>query len=194
MNRIREFRTRLNMTSDRLAELVRAHPHSDKTMKKTQGATIRRIENGTMQLTERWLNVFGSIFSTDIRDLLIPTLDAADDGIVEGHVRNAKALAIKNLKVVFAAGNALQEIGVDRNRPLTVDCSEEAIKSKKTGDVVLVSIRSAGSKNDPGIRTLRQFVEPALVITNRRGANLAYHLDDRSIRIEILGVVIKDWD
>lgn len=65
---------------------------------------------------------------------------------------------------------------------ITVDTTADAIASVDSGDVVLVKIRDA--------LTLRQYLKPGLISTNRAGHNVALRLDDPSITAKIVGVVI----
>ena len=73
--------------------------------------------------------------------------------------------------------------GVIPGATVTVD---ESVGTPKAGDVVLVRLVSQD------VLILRQFVPPNLIVTNRRGANLAIQLDDRLIDAEIVGVVLPN--
>jgi len=72
-----------------------------------------------------------------------------------------------------------------------VNQSAEAIGSRKSDDVLLLSIGIADAGDKKSLMLL-QFHAPAMVLTNRPGLNWALRLDDPAFDIEILGKVMVE--
>lgn len=179
MNRIREIRETLGMTSDQLAERVG-----------TSGVQIRRLEAGTRRLTVDWMQRIAAALECSPADLIATAVIAEAQDEVEpadaAIASIAGALAKKGLRLFRVKSDAVSDVGITVGDLITVDEGSEAIAAADNADIVLVRIA------DPPTLVLRQFMRPNLLLTNRPGANLAIKTSDRSVGLSIVGVVVRN--
>lgn len=177
MNRIRELRDAFGMTADTLAARIGTSPQQ-----------IRRLETGARRLTTVWLNKIAAALECAPTDLIAHAV-VSDDPDVEitevGLAGVATALGKKGLLVYRVLGDSVVDAGVLPQTIITVDQSTAAIAEIEDGAIVLVAI------GDEQVPVLRQFLRPNLVTTNRSGTNIALKTTDRSVRCEILGVIVR---
>lgn len=179
LNRIRELREAYGLTSDELAERVG-----------TSGAQIRRLEQGVRRLTTDWMERLAEALQCSPADFIVHAVVANGQSEVEpvsdvtGAV--ARTMTRKGLDTYRITGVSLTAIGLNPGDIITVDGSAEAVASIEDGSVVLVQMHS------PQTLVLRQYMRPGLLITNMPGANMAIRTEDRSVALQIVGVVLRD--
>lgn len=177
MNRIRELREMAGLTVDELA--ARAN---------TSSPQIRRLETGARRLTVDWMNRIAHALECSPTDLLVHAVisQAVDEVEVAPVGLGSLDAAIKRrgLAVYKVLADSVSETGIDVGHLIAVDHSSLAISSVQSLDVVIVQMSA------PSILVLRQFVRPCLMITNRKGHNLAVRMDDPSVPMTIAGVVV----
>jgi transcriptional regulator with XRE-family HTH domain len=184
VNRIREIRKHQGLSSDALAKLVH-----------TSGANVRRYETGDQELTLEWLHRFAQALRVHPNDLLLevgPQIEWRNE--VEptnaGYPEAIQlALSHKKIGIYKVLADSVADCGILPDETITVDEGQEAITAAQTGDIVLVSMESRSRPEK--MLALRVFVGPALLTTNRRGHNVAIRLDDASVSIALMGVVIR---
>ena len=178
MNRIKEIREAAGLSREQLAEKTG-----------TTGNHIWRLESGRTKLTHEWMTRLAEALACTPADL-IANVVVAESSIdeVEDVDGDAVTLAIakRGLKVYRVLSRSVINAGIAPGDVITVDRGESAIANPRIGDIVLVEI--GPSRN----RVLRQFIPPAMLVTNRGGANLAINLDDPSVEPTIIGVVLRD--
>lgn len=179
MNRLRELREALGLSSDELATRVG-----------TTGSQIRRLEAGTRRLTIDWMDRIAEALECSPSDLMVHAVATAVTDEVEvstmGHTGVGNAIAGSGLATYRVCGTSLTAIGIHPGDIITVDESQEACASLSDGDIVMVQLMS------PRVLLLRQFARPGLLHTNTEGANLAIRTNDRSIALQIVGVVVRN--
>jgi len=179
MNRIREIREAAGLSVDEVAERAG-----------TSGTQIRRLETGTRRLTVDWMQRLAEALECSPADLIATALIAGAENEVEPadmHIGSlATAIARKGLKLYRVTGGAVTEAGIQPGDLVAVDENPSVIAAVQTGDIVLVKISA------PPMLVLRQYMRPGLIITNRLGANIAIRLDDRSVHLSVVGVLVRD--
>jgi DNA-binding Xre family transcriptional regulator len=181
MNRIREIREAAGLSSDELAERVG-----------TSGAQIRRLETGERRLTAEWMEKIAEELGCTPADLISNATIAEAENEVQPMMDGADlssvmaAIAHRGLRVykVTEDGRSVARVGIGPGDVITVDESPDRIAGPRTGDILLVRF-------DDNTIVLRQFLEPGLLVTNRRGANLAIDVNDPAVNPQIIGVVVR---
>lgn len=176
MNRIREIRKAAGLSSDELGRRVG-----------TTGATIRRIEDGSRELTAKWMQRIAEALRVTPSDLIATALVAEIADEVEAVEPDAvsRAIADRGLRIYRVLGKSVVRAGVVPGDVITVDETQSAIESMKGLEIVLVEV--GGDRN----KVLRQFVPPDMLIMNRGGSNLALSLEDPLVQPRIIGVVLR---
>lgn len=161
----------------------------------TSGQQIGRLEDGTRRLTLEWVERIAEALGVTPQEVLssAPSQEEEDDVApppqsLYGTVM--AALTKRGLKLFKVASDAVSEAGVGIGDVITVDESETAVAAVKTGDLVVCSINGSGGDERRSI--LRQFVAPRLLVTNRKGYNVALTMDDPTCHPAIVGVVVRD--
>lgn len=183
-NCIRELREARGMTLEELATLVG-----------TTEAQLSRLETGERQLTEVWMRRIAPRLGVEPADLLEiaafidiqDEVEPADKGMSPAL---SGALNSRDLAFLRLSTNQLEAAGYAKGKEVVFLCDEEAVKSIKTGDVVLV--RLTRKSDNTSVRIVRQFVAPSTLITNRKGRNVAIDLDERRFSVEIMGLAMPD--
>lgn len=156
----------------------------------TSRQQVARHEKGERRLTIQWLHRYAMALSVAPADLLTDTIDAevlteVEPATIDGMPQISRAIASRGLSLYRVLASHVSDVGVQTDDIITVDTSDGAVRSVKIGDLVIARI--AGSS----ALILRQFIPPATLITNERGNNnVLLRLDDRSVTIELVGVVI----
>jgi hypothetical protein len=160
----------------------------------TSGQNVRRYEGGHQELTIDWLERFAHALGVRPDELLVKEVNTSprswrneveptDAGNVPA-VRHA--LSEKGIGLYKVISDSVAESGIPPGEIITVDESNHA--SPQTGDIVLISMMTPARSE---ILALRAFMAPSLLVTNRRGPNVAIRVDDASVAIAIKGVVIR---
>jgi len=98
-------------------------------------------------------------------------------------------LANRNIFAYRVLSTTLAEVPAIRpGEIIYVEQTPEAIAAKKSGDVLLLEFR-VDHIGEP-VLMLLEFHAPAMVVTNRPGANWALRLDDPNYVITVRGVVL----
>lgn len=188
MNRIRELREQRGWSADELAERCRP---------KTSGAQIRRLEVGARRLTEDWMRRIADALAVNPADLLESIamaelrteLEPVD---LDGLANIARALANHRQMRLYrtTAGNLLDS-GLAPGKVFLADESTQATAQLKTGAIAVLELRP---RNNPEQAFLvpRVFIAPDLFVTNRPGNNLALKLNDLSLEVKVVGVMVPD--
>ncbi len=177
MNRIKELREAVGLTQEDLAERLG-----------TTANHIYRLENGRTKLNTEWMVRLADALACSPAELLDDVAVAEIVDEVELIEANAitRSIGMRGLRVYRVLARSVSNAGIQPGDTITVDESDEATKTPKMGDVVLVEM---GRKRT---RVLRQFMPPAMLVTNRGGANLAITLDHPTVDPMIVGVVLRD--
>lgn len=162
-HRLREIREAAGLSIDELAAKVG-----------TSRQQVSRHERGERRLTIQWMQRYAVALEIAPADLLVtppmadtPELEPAD---LSGLGELGQALAAKGLAIYRVVHSRIPDAG---------------IAAARLGDAIVV-------RGENGLM-LRQFLPPNLVVTNEPGpSNLAHRLDDRTIDLEIVGVVVRD--
>lgn len=156
----------------------------------TTASTVHKLETGTMKLTTEWMEKLGKAFGG------IDPIEIIDDrpraGFTEDVTRyvaadGQPALTAKAGHALYTVtSGALDEIGILKGDVVEVDERDEARREVATGDIVVADVETG-----PGatVRVMREFIEPALLITNSRAEN-AIPINTRTTRTTVLGVVV----
>lgn len=182
-NRIAEHRKRKGWSQAELARHVG-----------TSQPQIDRLEKGERRLTEDWMKRLAKVLQVRPADLLEAATLAEFENDVEPHLIEAsedlaRPLASRKLAYWRIIGRPLERVGLGPGKIILVDSSAQAIKSRKSGDVLLIEVKARGNRG-PTLRILRQFLAPTLVTTNHSGTNTSFTLDERyAFEARILGVV-----
>lgn len=180
MNRLKELREMSGISPEALAKRIG-----------TSGTQIRRLEAGQRKLTTEWIELLAVGLGCSPSDLIVNAITTLNrDEVVPADIdiESLKtAIARNGLTVYRVVSSSLSEIGITAGLLITVDQSAEAIAGIGDGDVVLVQLAC------PSIKILRQFLRPRLLVTNAdSGANTTLRTNDRSISLQILGVVVRE--
>lgn len=148
-----------------------------------------RLESGQQQLTVELMRKLASAFNVSPIDLLPIAIAAGIDDELErapitaNDATNA-ALAARGLASFIVKTSRVNRAGVLAGATVLADCSPDAVKAVKTGDLIVVKV--AGDN-----LVLRLFVAPALAVTNWDGSNTVIDLDDPDLSATIEGVVAR---
>lgn len=180
-HRIREARERLGLTQAQLGERMGVSEQQ-----------VARYERGDRRLTIQMMARFAATLNVTPAELVAgmpvgqedqPELEIAT---VDGVPGLMAAIATRGLKVYRVRRSLVTDAGIVDGQIITVDESDEAKATAKTGDIVVAGYQSSD------VMILRQYVAPSLLVTNMPGPhNDIIRLDDVSVRARILGVVIK---
>lgn len=180
-NRIRELRELAGLSMEGLAERIG-----------TSHQQVSKHELGQRRLTILWLQRYAMALGVTPADIMAAP-DLADPepevepATIEGMQQLSRIIAARGLTVYRVVKSRLPDIGIAEGDLLTVDSNPAAVAEAKAGDAVVV--RLAGTE----ILLLRQFVPPHSLITHEPGVhNTLMRLDDRSVRLEIVGVVVRE--
>jgi transcriptional regulator with XRE-family HTH domain len=180
MNRLREIRELRGMTQQEAADALG-----------TTSTHISRLENERSDLTHKWLVRFAKLYRVRPQDL-IQNVEVTEECIQEVEAMPATdpvfaAIARRGMRVYKVTESAVEGAGIRTGDVITVDESKAAVTNVQLGDVVLVAVGKARKK------VLRQFVPPAMIITNRpdAGANQAVTMSDPTVAPEIVGVYMS---
>ena len=179
MNRIQELREAAGLTQEELAKRLG-----------TDAQQVGRHERGDRRLTIQWMARYAMALSVAPADLMVapevtsPAAEIEEETV--GIPSLSGALALRGLRLYRVLVSMVPDAGIAVGDHITVDQTPEALAKIQAGDVVV-------ARPEPGeALMLRQFLPPALLVTNMPGArNTALRLDDRSARLVLVGVVIK---
>jgi transcriptional regulator with XRE-family HTH domain len=160
-------------------------------------STISKLETGEQQLTVEWLGRLARAFGvapTDIVDLgagpvLLGFCDSAQPAeLPTGHpLARAASDLCSWWRVV---GHVLDEIDILDGDLILVDHSQAATQAVRTGDVVVAQV-PAPDGSPQATTVFRQYVFPALLITNSARGNLPA-INTRESDARIMGVMVPD--
>lgn len=180
-NRIRELRELAGLSMDELAERLG-----------TSRQQVSKHEHGQRRLTIQWLQRYAMALGVTPADIMAAP-DLADPrsevepATIEGMQQLSRAIASRGLALYRVLKSRLTDIGIADGAMLTVDSTAAAIAAARAGDAVVVRLV------DTEILLLRQYVPPNLLVTHEPGShNTIMRLDDRSVRVELVGVVMRD--
>ncbi len=185
MNRIREIREQRGLTQAQLAEAIG-----------TTQPTIYRLELGRRKLTVEWMQKIAKALNVNTADLIATAVIAglseeAEPYVSEDAAVSASALAKRGLAHFRVKSNSVEAAGIPAGSVILIDMSPEAIMRVATGDVVIAQVNSHAELLK-ATTIVRQYVAPALLTTNRAGANLAFSMNDAAFDVAIKGVQVKD--
>lgn len=179
MSRLRQLRLAAGLTAEELGAKIG-----------TSGVQIGRLETGKRKLTEDWIGKLAAALGVAPADLLGPqiaTLATADE-VEPFRVSEAggayDAMAKRGIAMYRVLAASVARAGVQPGTVIAIDTSTAAIAAITTGQVALVRLGADGPL------LLRQFVAPALYVTNRVGANSATNADDPSSGLVVVGVIL----
>lgn len=162
-NRIRELRKARGLSGARLGEMIGRTKHQ-----------ISRLENGETKLDLATANAVATALGVGLEEVL--GIVIGRNGATPGFSDNAVPYdakpddALARLKgehryLYTIDSDALEGIGIKRGDAVVVDDSDAAVKGVRPLQGVLVNYHPKSS-NGRSILLPRQFVPPALVITN----------------------------
>lgn len=155
---------------------------------------IDRLEKGLRKLTVEWMQKLARALDVAPEDLIATAVmaglseDAAPYTSGDPAV-SPTALAMRGLAHFVVKTNVVELAGIPAGTVVLLDMSPAAVEAVKTGDVVVAQVYDPDAL-DRATTVVRQFVAPALLVTNRRGANSAFSLDDAAFDAAIKGVVV----
>lgn len=180
MNRIQELREAAGLTQDELGQRV----GSDAQM-------VGRHERGERKLTLQWMARYAMALGVTpaeimgAADIIEPTTEV-EAATIDGMPGVSEAIALRGLKLYRVIRSQVSDAGIATDSLITVDTTPEAIGRATAGDLVLLRVGTSE------VLLLRQFVPPALVMTNMPGPrNTIMRMDDRSSPLDMIGVVIR---
>ena len=182
-NRIRELREGRDWSQQDLADRVG-----------TTQQQIGRLEGERRRLTQDWMERIARALEVRPSDLFTPEdsdeIGESELSLIEDEsfAPIARSLAHRGLALYRVETDAVSDSGVIRGEMITVDQTSDAITRAKTGDIVLVETGLAPRKSV----LLRVLVRPALLTTNRTGANAVFRIDNPALDARIKGVVLRE--
>lgn len=180
-NRIRELRELAGLTQDQLADRMG-----------TQSQQIGKHERGERRLTIQWMQRYAAALGIAPADLIsVPAMDEIKNEIepatIDGLPGVSAAIASRGLALFRVLISRITDAGITVGQVITIDRSDAAKNAAKAGDVV--AIRYGGTD----VMLLRQFIPPYMLVTNMRGnRNSVLRLDDRTVALDLVGVVIRE--
>ncbi len=183
MNRIRELREAAGLSHAELAALIGTSPQQ-----------VSRHELGQRRLTIQWMQRYAVALGVAPAALMAaPELSEARSDVepatIEGMPWLSQIIASRGLAVYRVLYSRIPDAGIITGQIITVDSTAEAIRKAAAGTAVLA--RVVGTD----LIILRQYLPPRLLVTNEPGAhNALLRLDDRSVPVEIVGVVIPNGE
>ncbi len=190
-NRIRFHRKHLHISSDKLAAMVEPPPGEPAVT----GATIRRLETGSMGLTQAWLVRIARALNVSPRVLLseeqlagIGEEDAEEIEVPKPY----RALAAEGFKHFRVLSDVVEHIdGMATGETFILNTSQDRIDRRRTGDILLVSIEdiTTGSRVE---NALRLFAAPYMLLSSRSRNKVIHGINDTGIKTTIKGVVVRE--
>lgn len=184
-NRIRELREGKGLTQEQLGKLVGRSKY-----------VIGRIEEGKTPLKVEMARKLADALEVPLPDIFTePRVsdfqEEAAPYVSQGESQIIRAIRRRNLEPWTIKSDSLEALGIRPGDMRLFDHGQEAVDSVRTGDVVIVQLYD---RKDPMLATtvIRQFVAPGLIVTNRKGTNLAMTLDNPSFEGVIKGVMVDD--
>ncbi len=184
-NRIRELREAKGWPQEYLGKLVGRSKY-----------VIGRLEDGTTPLKIDMARKVAEALDVSLPDLLTGPMvqDFQEEAAIyvsESEQPLLRAISRRNLTPWTIKTDSLEAVGLRPGDMRIFDHSKEAVENVRTGDVVIVQLYD---RNDPmQARTvIRQFVEPAMIVTNRLGTNIAVRLDNPNFEGVIKAVMVDD--
>lgn len=180
MNRIRELREAAGLSHAELAARVGTSPQQ-----------VSRHELGHRRLTIQWMQRYAVVFGVSLGALIAaPELSEARSDVepatIEGMPWLSQIIASRGLAVYRVMHSRIPDAGIVVGQLITVDSTAEAIRKAEPCAAVLARIVGTD------LIILRQYLPPQALVTNEPGQqNAILRLDDRSVQIEIIGVVIR---
>lgn len=181
-NRIQELREAAGMTQDELAARVG-----------TSAQQVGRHERGQRRLTIQWLNRYAAALEVApvalLSEMHMPfaTASEVEPATIDGMPTLSRIIESRGLSIYRVLHSRVPDAGIQSGQIIAVDATEAARSGAGIGSIMLVRMISAGTL------MLRQFVPPALLITNEPGGgNSLLRLDDPNVEIQIVGIVVQD--
>ena len=110
----------------------------------------------------------------------------------KGLANVTKALiAHHQMRLYRVLADNLVDCGITAGKVFLADESTQGASQLKTGAIVVLELRARHSPT-VGYLVPRVFIEPDLFVTNRPGSNLSMKLNDLSIAVKIIGVMVPD--
>lgn len=174
-NRIKELREMRGLTQQELADMMGVSKQD-----------VSRYERGYTPLNMEWLIKFAQSLNVHPQDLLnIAAMSAAADEVVELPAEQVgptySALRRRGISVFKVLAESVADAGIKPGDVVSVDLQSPDMK---TGDVIVARV------NDHLV--IRQFVAPRTLLINGAGPPIAIRTDDSSVKVELVGVVIRD--
>lgn len=156
-------------------------------------STVQKLEKGPTELTLGWIETLATVYDVPVADLLgmspggVGPLPQLKSDLAPYDIP-AKELSILTRDAVSPAAfrvltDALSELGVAPGDILIFDRGREVTAAARAPTIVMAEMAiTPGS--DVMVILLRQFIEPALLITNARTGNApSLHLEADPVRI-----------
>lgn len=187
MNRIRYWREKRGLSQPALARLL-----------DMSQANLSRLETGKQQLTEDLMQRLAEALDVAPIDLLpLAIVAALQDDVAAANIDAAPEVAAvlkqRQIRGFRVLTDVVESRGISPSGSLLIDTSPAALEAIRTGDLVVAEVVNPG-KPERAYMVLREFIAPALLTTNRRGANHAFRTDDESLSVRLVGVVIPTTD
>jgi transcriptional regulator with XRE-family HTH domain len=163
----------------------------------TSPSTIQKLEQGVMQLTPKWAEALARAFGVNTLEIY-GAKPAAVPPRPHGHLAEdvkpyiAAETAAKPQPATpgyaryLVTSRALDELGLLPGMIVEVNERPDAAAGLATGDIVLAEVRLPGHAH--ATMVMREFVEPALLITNSIDDN-ADPINTRKVPTRIVGIV-----
>lgn len=162
----------------------------------TSQAQIHKLETGQRKLTVEWMQRLGKALDVAPIELIQAALaaDLTDDvrpyRSTDPLLAAVSATPLKGLEFYEVVSDSLEQLGYQVHDLLLVDGSKEAIGAIPNGAAVIVRAEIGGRR----ATRLRQFIAPALLVTNRSGRNDATSMNSHDLDVSIVGVVLNKVD
>jgi transcriptional regulator with XRE-family HTH domain len=187
INRIRELRQSAKLTLKQVADAVGSTT-----------TTIQRMEKGEVDLVHPLLAPVATALGVGWLDCLGATLPVAESQLAEsaapftppaGHM--LQSAPVRSTEALFEArDDSLSALGILPGDVVLFDLSAKAVKDLATGDIVIA--QAYGPTLTSAVTVMRQFVAPALLITNRRhGPQSVIDIDASDVAVK--GVARQRW-
>lgn len=178
-NRIRELRELAGMTQ---ADLAEATGYSEAQISRLEGETRRLNMDAMRRISEAVKCAPEDLIAYAATLPSCPDVEAAE---LEGLPSVSDAIERSGMRLYRVLTNVVVDAGIALGALVVVNEAPRAVSEIKTGDVVVAMI------DGTTIRILRQYVAPALLVTNRPGANVALRRDDPNAGLTVAGVVMR---
>lgn len=189
-NRIRELRTARGWSYAEVAKRVADN---------TSPSTIQKLEQGAMQLTPKWAEALARVFEINsleiygtpgprLASIIRPAAQMAEDVVPYTAETGAETAppTRPGLARYMVTSHALDELGLLPGMIVEVNETPAATRAIATGDIVIATIEPVGAAHATTV--MREFVEPALLITNSRDEN-ERPVNTRTTPTRVVGVV-----